>query len=182
VAVCLGAWQTRTGSTQTVSVFGDAAAAHRIPPQQTYSPADDPDPLPTFFEMGDPRFNPLIVRDVSLTPEGTGWRWTRVKPTFTFHLGNAPPQRYAMDFSVVGTVFRTTGPVTLSVSINGNLLGTFHCDHPGDFHFEKAVPAAWLAGSDSVIVEASVDKFWKAGDGSQLGYILTRAGFRNQVP
>lgn len=161
-------------------VFGDPVAAHRVPPQQHYSAASDPNPLPSFFEMGDLRLNPLIVRDISTTPEGAGWRWTRVKPTLSFPLGVSAPRSFAMDFTIIDTVFKTTGPVTLSVSINGHLLGTARCEHAGDFHFEKPVPAEWLAGSDYAVVEAAIDKFWTVPtDGTKVGYILAREGFRN---
>jgi hypothetical protein len=180
VAVALGAWQTRSmGEDGATARFDDLAAAHRIPPQ--YQPMGaEPEPLPTFFEMGDPRVNQLIVRDVSRTAEGPGWRWTREKPALRLPLNsaNATPPDFAMDFTIVDTVFRGTGPVTLSISINGHLLGTVPCDHPGDFHFEKAVPAEWLAGANSATVEAALSKLWTVpSDGSKLGYILTREGF-----
>ena len=109
--------------------------------------------------MGDPDFNSLIVRDVSTYPGRHGLAMDSGETDPDISLGNIRPRHYAMDFSIVDTVFRTTGPVTLSVSINGHPLGTIRCDRPGDFHFEKAVPPpGWLAPSYAV-VEASVDKF-----------------------
>jgi hypothetical protein len=178
VTVALGAWQTRSlGEAGAATRFDDLAAAHRVPPQYQPSGAD-PDPLPTFFEMGDPRVNQLIVRDVSAAAEGPGWRWTREKPALRFPLPNARPPDFIIDFTLVDTVFRGTGQVTLSISIDGHLLGTVACDHPGDFHFEKSVPTEWLAGADSATVEAALNKLWTVpADGSKLGYILTREGF-----
>jgi hypothetical protein len=162
------------------SSFTDLAAAHRIPSQDVNPPGKDPEPPPSFLEMGDPRVTALIVRDISKSPEGAGWRWTFSKPAIKFPVAGIKDQRFAMDFSIVETVFRTTGPVTLSASINGHALGTFRCPHPGDFHFEAAVPDEWISGSDFALVEASLDKVWTSpSDGAKLGYILLRAGLRS---
>jgi hypothetical protein len=158
--------------------FDDLAAASRIPPQENYSPADDPGPPPPFVEMGSPRASECIVRDVELTIEGAGWRWTYLNPTLRFYLRENARQRFAMDFSVIPTTFRDTGPVTLSCYIDKRLLTRLWCPRPGDYHVEQAVPDSWLKGRGSVMVQAVLDKVWTApADGARLGYVLFRAGF-----
>jgi hypothetical protein len=175
----LRAWMLSRSTTRSQAAFGDSAAAQRIPPQQSWSPAPDPPPPLTFLEMGDSAANDNIVRDISLTPEGAGWRWTYLEPTLTFFLKNRNGQRFSMDFSIVETTFRDTGPVTLSCYINGRLLGQLHCPHAGDYRFEQAVPAEWLQGPQPTIVRAVLDTVWTAPtDRARLGYILIRAGFR----
>jgi hypothetical protein len=159
--------------------FDDLAEASLMPPQQQYSPAPDPGPNPPFIEMGDLRVPDYIVRDVSLTAEGKGWRWTYLEPTLRFPLHDYDHQRFIMDFSVVSTTFKDTGPVTLSCYINDRLLTRVHCPHPGDYRLEQVVPAAWLREVSPTIVRAVLDKVWTApSDGARLGYVLLRAGFQ----
>ncbi len=157
--------------------FDDREGAKHIPPQEEYSPAPDPGVPPAFLEMGDPRATDSIVRDISATAEGAGWRWTYEKPTLKFHLTDRNRQTFAMDFTIVEMAFRSTGPVILTCLINDRVLARVVCPRPGNYHLEREVPAAWLA-HDPVMVQASLDKVWTApADGARLGYVLIRAGF-----
>jgi hypothetical protein len=86
-----------------------------------------------------------------------------------------------MDFSIVETAFRDTGPVTLSCFVNDHLLASLHCRRPGDYHIEKPVPSSWLGGTGPTVVRAVLDKVWVApADGTRLGYVLPRAGIRGK--
>jgi hypothetical protein len=161
--------------------FDNLAGASCMPPQQEYSPAPDPGPPPPFAEMGDPRATEAIVRDISTTSEGVGWRWTNLEPTLKFYLHQYGDQSFVMDFSIIQMTFKDTGPVTLSCFINDRLLTTVRCPHPGDYHLEKQVPAEWLRDTTPTIVRAVLDKVWTApSDGARLGYVLVRAGFRGK--
>jgi hypothetical protein len=152
-----------------------------MPPQQQYSPGPDPGPPPPFADMGDARATEAIVRDISVTSEGNGWRWTYFDPTLKFYLHHYEDQSFVMDFSIIPTVFKGTGPVVLSCFINNRLLTTVRCPRPGDYHLEKQVPAEWLRGTDPTIVRAVLNKIWTApADGARLGYILVRAGFQGK--
>jgi hypothetical protein len=161
--------------------FDDLAAASCVPPQQEYAPGPDPGPPPPFAEMGDPRAVEAIVRDISATSEGVGWRWTYLEPTLKFYLHQYEDQRFVMDFSIIPIAFKATGPVTLSCFVNNRLLTTVYCPRPGDYHLEKQVPAEWLRDTNPTIVRAVLDKVWTApADGARLGYVLVRAGFRGK--
>ena len=160
--------------------FDDLAAATRIPPQMTYSPGVDPGPAPSYIEMDDPRAADCIVRDISPQAEGKGWRWTYVEPTLQFHLPAPVNQRFSMDFSIVDTTFRDTGPVRMSCYINGRLLTKLRCPKPGDYRIDVSVPPEWIVG-ERAIVKAELDRLWTSpADGARLGYILYRAGFRSK--
>jgi hypothetical protein len=175
----LRSWKLNRGAVEPQPAFADLALAERVPPQQSWPAGPDPPPPPTFFEMGDRAANDNIVRDISLTPEGAGWRWTYLEPTLKFSLKDRNGQRFVMDFGIVATTFRDTGPVTLSCYINDRLLGQLRCEHPGDYRFEQAVPAEWLQTQNPNIVRAVLDKVWVApSDGVRLGYTLIRAGFQ----
>jgi hypothetical protein len=161
--------------------FDDLVRDACVPPQQEYSPGPDPGPPPPFAEMGDPRAVEAIVRDISTTSEGLGWRWTYLEPTLKFYLHKYDDQRFVMDFSIIPIAFKATGPVTLSCFVNNHLLTTIRCPRTGDYHLEKQVPAEWLQGATPTIVRAVLDKVWTApADGARLGYVLVRAGFRGK--
>ncbi len=120
------------------------------------------------------------MRDVSLTSEGAGWGWTYLVPTLQFGLKQTEQRVFTMDFSIVPMAFHSTGPVTLSCFINGNLLAKVNCPRPGEYHLQRPVPASWLRTSEPNYVRAVLDKVWTApADGARLGYVLLRAGFRN---
>ncbi len=167
------------GARSGILRFDNTEAAEHIPAQLDYSPAPDPGVLPAFLEMGDPRAADCIVRDVSATAEGSGWRWTYLKPVLKFHPADHQRQHFAMDFTIVETAFRSTGPVTLTCLVNDHLLAHFYCPRPGRYHLEREVPPAWLT-PDPVIVQAPLNKVSAApADGARLGYVLERAGFRH---
>jgi hypothetical protein len=173
--------QTRPAECSKPPRFDNLAAASCMPPQQEYSPGIDPGPPPPFAEMADPQATEAIVRDISTTPEGAGWRWTYLEPTLKFYLHRYEDQSFVMDFSVIKTTFKDTGPVILSCFINNRLLIKVRCPQPGDYHLEKQVPAVWLRDTNPTIVRAILDKVWTAPrDGARLGYVLVRAGFRGK--
>jgi hypothetical protein len=158
--------------------FDDLARASQMPPQEDYSPGADPAPPLPFVEMGDPRSADCIVRDISSTIEGAGWRWTYLEPTLKFYLREYEEQRFGMDFSIPERQFADTGPVTLSCYINGQLLAKHYCPRPGNYHLEAPVPSSWIEGRNPTIVRAVLDKVWVApSDGARLSYVLLRAGF-----
>jgi len=153
---------------------GGAPQSYPLPSQR---PAiTEPTVLAPFVEMGSYAARAHTVRDVASRAEGEGWRWTYLRPELRFHLPSTARQRFLMDFSIIPEVFAETGPVTLSVSVNGKLLGRIRCSRPGDYRFERPVPEAWLAPETTVV--AQVDKHLSGRDGAQLGYTLSRAGFR----
>ena len=132
--------------------------------------------------MGDPRATEAIVRDISATPEGVGWRWTYLEPTLKFYLHQYDDQSFVMDFSIIKIAFKDTGPVTLSCFINNRLLTTLHCAHPGDYHLEKQVPAEWLRGTTPTIVRAVLDKVWtSSGRWRASGLCAGARGFSRQA-
>ncbi|MCL5745001.1 MAG: hypothetical protein M1541_13925 [Acidobacteria bacterium] len=150
---------------------GCAPATFPVPEQRPA--AAEPEPLVPFVEMGAYSAAAHIVRDVAGSPEGAGWRWTYRDPELRFRPGTA--RKFAMDYGIVPEVFKITGPVTLSVKVNGHPLGEVRCESPGERHFERAVPAGWLTPETHVV--ARVDRHYTGADGSELGYILHRAGF-----
>jgi hypothetical protein len=133
---------------------------------------------PPFVEMCAHDANQYVVRDIDLTTDGRAWRWTFERPELRFILNCTEGQRFAVDFGVVGATLAQTGPIHISIQVNGRLLGKVYCPTPGDRHFEQAVPASWLSTTDYTRVVIQADKLFIAeADGAKLGFTLYRAGF-----
>ena len=63
--------------------------------------------------------------------------------------------------------------------MNGKLLDKIRYTTPGDKHFEKLVPADWLAVNTEATVALRVDKLYTAPrDNAQFGVILARMGLK----
>ena len=138
----------------------------------------DPSPIGTFVSMGDPGADAYIVRDVTSHVEGGGWRWTRKKPELRFFLDSAERLKFKVDLSVADVTLKETGPVTISVSINGHPLGSVRCAEGGRKQFEKPVPETFLHPKAVNFATLEIDKVWVSKtDGAVLGFILTSAGF-----
>lgn len=138
----------------------------------------EPSPFGHFVNMSDPNADAYIVKDVSESAEAGSWRWARKRPELRFFLDSIEHLNFKVDFSVAESTFRETGPVAISVFINGKLLHTIQCAEPGEKRFDKPVPSKWLRPKSVNFAALEVDKVWVSKtDGAILGFILTRAGF-----
>ena len=83
-----------------------------------------------------------------------------------------------MDFSLPERTFRETGPVTLTIRMNGALFVRQRFDHAGAQHYLRAVPPELLRPNAENRVSIDPDPVWVSkADGGRLGFILSRAGF-----
>jgi hypothetical protein len=131
-----------------------------------------------FVDMNDPNADAYILRDISDTTEGGGFRWVHERPELRFALSRIHHLKFVMDFAIPSVTLKQTGPVTISFYINEKLLDKLRCETPGEKHFEKPVPAEWLRTDTPTLVAAEIDKVYIAPqDGAKLGFVLTRAGF-----
>ena len=132
-----------------------------------------------YVYMGNPNADAYIVKDVAPASEGGAWRWTYRRPELQFYIGPAQQLKFVMEFAIVDRTFAETGPVTLTVFINGRPLDRFRYDKPGSYTIDKPVPAELLKADAINRVAIEPDKVWTAReDGAALGFILTSAGFR----
>lgn len=155
--------------------------------QDVYAPPEQRRPLAVsqpsfvgpFADMSDPNADAYVVRDVSLSVEGGSWRWTNARPELQFYLTGVDNVKYAMEFAIADATFKETGPVTLSVFVNGALLHKERYAKPGPYKMEIPVPASMLKAAAVNRVAIEPDKVWVSKtDGAKLGFILTAAGFR----
>ena len=135
------------------------------------------DPRATVLNFSDPTAIEYIVRDISPTP-GTE-RWTFDHPEMWLPVEPHPGLRFEMRFHIHPNTFRDTGPVTVTVKINGHLLGSIHCDHVGSYQFDQPVPEEWVHAGEPTHILAEASPLWTAPeDRTHLGYLIDEAGFR----
>jgi|HigsolmetaAR201D_1030396.scaffolds.fasta_scaffold42846_2 hypothetical protein len=138
----------------------------------------DPNSLSEFVYMNQTNAEAHLLLDVSKHLEGNSWRWTQKKPTFRFQLQSVNGRKFRLDFRLHETILEQTGPLTITVSVDGNVLGRETYRNAGEYRFEKPVPPEWLSLDRAVIVAVELDKVWVSPtDGATLGLILTGAGF-----
>ena len=136
----------------------------------------EPNEMGHFVNLGADDADSYIVRDIG--DRDGAWRWTHKRPELRFFLESVDKLTFKAEFAIAEATIKDTGPVTISVLINGNLLDKVHCAKSGERYFEKPVPAKFLRPNAMNLVALEIDKVWIApGDGAQLGFILSRAGF-----
>jgi len=162
------------------------AACDRLP--ESYPPPEQRKPVAGLDPVADSRAmlvsmdssaaDLLIVKDI-YGGSGIPWRWTKQEPTVRVPLLSTENLKFSTDFALWDDGFKVTGPLEISFLVNGKLLDKVRYDTPGDKHFEKPVPADWLAGNNEATVALSIDKLYTAPkDGAKFGVILTRLGLK----
>lgn len=116
-----------------------------------------------------------FVRDIY--DSGTSWRWTRQSPAVKLKIRSLESLKYTVDFTVAEVTFKDTGPVTITFTVNDHVLDRVRITAQGHQHFEKRIPAEWLALDQYAILGAQIDKMWVSKtDGAKFGFILSRIG------
>ena len=148
------------------------------PPVQR-KPLTGPDPgsLKAYVRMNESGAEAHLLKDVNTYVEGAGYRWTKQNPTLEFQPAHAVGEKLRLDFGLHSEVLQKTGPITLTISINGKVFDRATFDREGEHHYEKPVPPEYLTPGASAIVAISLDKVLDTPDGNKLGLILTGAGF-----
>ena len=150
-----------------------AQQSRPMPAQKRPPSASDPG---SYVNFNQPDADECIVRDIN---PGDGRRWTRDHPEMKFWVRREPGLRFSMTLWIAEATLRDTGPVTLTVKINGNVLGSIRCSQARNYRFEQPVPLDWVRPGEPVFVLAEASPLWTAPrDGAHLGYLLEEAGFR----
>jgi hypothetical protein len=148
------------------------------PPQREALPGPDSSGLSYFLSMSNPNADAYIVQGIAAHTEGSGFRWAFAHPVLRFLVPRIDHPRFVMDFALPETTFRATGPVTLSISLNGRAFDHPRFDHPGQQHYEHDVPPQLLRADAINLVAIDPDKLYTApADSVKLGFPLSRVGF-----
>ena len=147
------------------------------PPQRIALYVPPPGALGPFLSMSDPNADAYLAHDIADHGPGT-WRWAYDHPVLRFSLPAVTRVNFSMDFAIPERTFRDTGPITLTIRVNGALLDRYRCDAPGEQHYSHYVPTDLIRPNAVNIVAIDPDPVWVSkADGGHLGFILSRAGF-----
>ncbi len=129
------------------------------------------------LEVGLPNPHVKILGDVIDNPDVKGSRWTRAHPCFSFELHGTGSLDFYMRFGVHDKTFARTGPVTLTIRVNGEVIDRPRFETPGVREYSHPVPERLLELRNPVEVAIDVDPVWVAEDRETLGIILFAIGF-----
>ena len=128
-----------------------------------------------FVAMGQPDADQYIVQGMRPFSEGP-WRWTHDRPVLRFELPEVGRVRFMMEISFPENTFHRTGPITLTLALNGAVFDRVRYDRPGHQRYDRAVPAGLLHPNAVNLVAITPDKTATMGT-EKLGFVLTSAGF-----
>lgn len=133
--------------------------------------------LEPVVEMSSPTIDQSIVQDIAKGPQTTPWRWTGKRPTVTVGLRSTSNYNFHMEFAIVDSTFKSTGPITISYYVNDQLLESVKYDSPGRKTYHKPIPMHMLTPMADNKLAAEIDKTWRENKGDpELGVILVRIG------
>jgi hypothetical protein len=132
----------------------------------------------TMIAMDDPDAEDYIVKDIAPASKGIYWRWSYDRPELVIQLKQTANLRAAIDFSIVAETLKTTGPVTVTLFVNGNAIVSKRYKVPADYHLEAPVAAGLAAAPGAARLAVEARPIWVSPtDGQHLGIVLIRAGF-----
>lgn len=157
------------------------------PPAQYAMPAgpepqaEVADPFRPVLAMSDSDIDTHIVQDVSSAADGEEWRWTSEHPKFRLTLRQTEGLDFVMRFMLASQTLRDTGPVTITIRINGQVLDQQRFDKPGEREYLHPLPAGLLKAQEPVVIALDVQPPWVSPDNpSKLGILLYSIGFVGQ--
>jgi hypothetical protein len=159
-----------------------ATACHQAP-EWYPMPAQDPAleqshiPLRRFVSAADVNAEVHFVKDVSLGLDANAWRWAHEHPAFRFPLPDSGAWSFLLEYTVPASVLEVSGPGTLTIRVNGQLLARVPVKQAGRFTFKQRVPGAWLRPGGLNTVEAYQDRYRQVAGGPRLTYIFHQGGF-----
>jgi hypothetical protein len=155
---------------------------------EPYAPPEQRQPFENFrpyrisrvVNMADGDVDAHIVSGITQISGGS-WRWAEQRPTVRLTVRSADHLKYTIDFTIAGTTFDQTGPVTVSFFVNDHQIGSERYTAQGNQHYETPVPDGLVEANKEVTVAAEIDKLFTPPEGGQrLGFILTRIGLKQE--
>ena len=158
-----------------LSIVLASCAPDPYPPPPQYEQSRGP--APPVLELGFPNPHAKILADVVQDPGIKGWQWTYAHPRFSFQLDRTDNLDFYLHFGLHDKAFVATGPVTLTIRINGDVIDRPQFDSPGLREYTHPVPERVLRLQNPVHVAIDVDPPWLTEDKEMLGIVLVAIGF-----
>lgn len=134
-------------------------------------------PVTTAVNMEDPNSSNYVVSGFAPSSEGP-WRWAYEHPKLRFWGPDSPKVSFMMEYSVPERSFRHTGPITLTLIVNGVKLDTIKVGKAGPATYTRELPDGMLKRNAMNEVAIEPDKTYAPpDDNAKYSFILVRAGF-----
>ena len=151
---------------------------YSMPSQRTGRPETEPVGVGSFMAFGDRTAPEYIVADILPGSGKEVWRWTNQKPTLKFVVMETARWAFQATFALPEATWKQTGPVTLRVFVNEQLIATAANLPAGRHELRWPVPVGLLKANFETVVRLELDKVFIAeADQARLGMILESAGF-----
>jgi len=125
------------------------------------------------------RSNAVYILGGSVRPSKRNQAWTYDPPAMRFYVKDIK-KLTLHGLAIAEATFAQTGPVTLAVVVNCQLLERKRYGKPGSYSLVLPVPVDVLKADSLNTVTIEPDKVFVAKeDGAKLSFILTGAGFRD---
>ena len=123
-----------------------------------------------------------VLADVIEGAKTSDARWTGQHPEFSFALARTTDLDLYIRFAVHSRTFADTGPVTLSIYVNGDRIDQARFDTSGEKKYSHTVPSSLLERKNPAVVRIEVDPAWSPPDyGPKLGILLFDIGFEDHA-
>ena len=163
--------------TALVTALSSCAHAPGFYPAPSQYVPSRPAAAATLLDMDDPGVGRYILQDVRDLQPGANFRLTGRNPRFKFALAGVRNQNFYLRFGIHPDMLRDTGPVTVTVRINGQELERLRVDTDAARDYTHPVPPALLGSGDPVIVELDVNPAWVSPWHETIGMLLISIGF-----
>lgn len=146
------------------------------PPPQKAMP-EGPAPLRDrpIVRMRDPDVDHFLLQDMLSYSVGQ-WRWTRQHPRFRIFVAGPKERQVYARFAIIDGIFRKTGPVTVSITVNGKPVAAPRYVAAGEYEFSQPVPELMLAEHSPAIVGFDIDPVFVGDNSDVLGVYLDAVG------
>jgi hypothetical protein len=153
------------------------------PPDQFAMPGGlDPQPEVRLITMNGIDAKLAVLAGVDGAGTGEERKWTADKARFRFRVGSFGHRDFYMRYSVHPVTFQQTGPVRLSIAVNGVAFDSFRKDAPGDFEYRRAADDIGIPPYQPFEISIAVDPPYVApDDGAKMGILLTSIGFLDRT-
>ena len=133
------------------------------------------------LSMADADIDDHIIRDVLRANTGEPSRWTQEHPAFRLIVDEVEGLEFYVQFFIPESTFQVTGPVKLTIGINGATVATPEFRNDGGHEFQCAIPAGLLKRREPATISLDVSPPYRAPkDGTKLGVLLFATGFRKR--
>jgi len=140
--------------------------------------APEPQPEVRLIKMNslDARF--AVLAGVDGAGSGEERKWTDDQPRFQFRVSTLAACDLYLRYSVPEVTFRQTGPVRVTIQVNGKIFDSFVRSAPGDGEYRHPADGIIAEPFEPLIVALRIDPPYVAkDDNAKLGFQLEQIGF-----